>query len=119
LQHDVNRSPRNHEPPQTDGVPLGTAAAKLSGCKSQQITAAVLAVATAFGAKAMTQQLKGQVVLSAILEGVDTTGTVATFSDADASDVAANFTVTVNWGDGTTEVGTVTGQNGSFAVAVL
>ena len=66
----------------------------------------------------MTQQLKGQVVLSSILEGVDTTGTVATFSDANTNDVASDFTATVNWGDGTTEVGTVTGQNGSFAVAV-
>ena len=66
----------------------------------------------------LVEQLLGQVVLSSILEGVDTTGTVATFSDANTSDVAADFTATVNWGDGTTEVGTVTGQNGSFAVAV-
>ena len=66
----------------------------------------------------MTDQLSGQVVLSSILEGEDTTGTVATFSDANTNDVAGDFTATVNWGDGTTEVGTVTGQNGSFAVAV-
>jgi type VI protein secretion system component Hcp len=66
----------------------------------------------------MTEQLSGQVVLSSILEGEDTTGTVATFSDANTNDVAGEFTATVNWGDGTTEVGTVTGQNGSFAVAV-
>ena len=66
----------------------------------------------------MTQQLLGQVVLSTILEGEDTTGTVATFRDGNTSDVADGFTATVNWGDGTTEVGTVTGQNGSFAVVV-
>jgi hypothetical protein len=60
----------------------------------------------------------GKVVLSSILAGEDTTGTVATFSDANTNDVASAFTATVNWGDGTTEVGTVTGQNGSFAVAV-
>jgi type VI protein secretion system component Hcp len=66
----------------------------------------------------MTGQLSGQVVLSSILADEDTTGTVATFSDTDTNDVAGDFTATVNWGDGTTEVGTVTGQNGSFAVAV-
>jgi probable HAF family extracellular repeat protein len=66
----------------------------------------------------VTQQLSGQVVLSSIIEDVDTTGTVATFTDTDIGDTAADFTATVNWGDGTTEVGTVTGQNGSFAVAV-
>src|SRR6516164_11705068 len=66
----------------------------------------------------MTRQLLGQVVLSAILEGEDTNGIVATFSDANTNDVASDFTATVNWGDGTTEVGTVTGQNGSFTVAV-
>src|SRR5215472_13367928 len=66
----------------------------------------------------MTQPLSGQVVLSSIVEGVDTTGTVATFTDTNIGDMAGDFTATVNWGDGTTEVGTVTGQNGSFAVAV-
>ena len=34
------------------------------------------------------------------------------------SDTAGGFTATVDWGDGTTEAGTVTGANGSFAVAV-
>src|SRR5262249_24108733 len=66
----------------------------------------------------MTQPLSGQVVLSSIIEGVDTTGTVATFTDTNIGDMAGAFTASVNWGDGPTEVGTVTGQNGSFAVAV-
>ena len=43
---------------------------------------------------------------------------VATFSDANTSDTAAQFTATIDWGDGTTadSTGTVTGGNGSFTV---
>ena len=48
----------------------------------------------------MTQPLSGQVVLSSTIEGVDTTGTVATFTDTNIGDTAADFTATVNWGDG-------------------
>ena len=43
-------------------------------------------------------------------------GTVATFSDADTSKTPASFTTTINWGDGTTTAGTVTGGSGSFTV---
>jgi hypothetical protein len=57
----------------------------------------------------LVEQLSGQVVLSSILEGVDTTGPVATFSDANTSDVASDFTATVNWGDGTNSAGSVDG----------
>jgi len=41
---------------------------------------------------------------------------VATFSDTDASDVAGDFTATIDWGDGVTTTGTVVGSNGSFTV---
>src|SRR5207237_6223011 len=34
-------------------------------------------------------------------EGASFSGTVATCTDADSSAVAANFTATINWGDGT------------------
>jgi hypothetical protein len=57
-------------------------------------------------------------VLSSISEDEATTETVATFSDTNTSNTADNFAAIVNWGDGTTEVGTVTGSNGSFAVAL-
>jgi glycosyltransferase involved in cell wall biosynthesis len=57
-------------------------------------------------------------VLTSIVEGTATTGVVATFSDADPTDVASNFTAVINWGDGTTEVGTVASSNGLFAVSV-
>ena len=49
-------------------------------------------------------------------EAVPFNGTVATFSDADPSKTAASFTVTIDWGDGTTTPGTVSGGSGSFTV---
>jgi hypothetical protein len=66
----------------------------------------------------MAQQLSGQVVLDAVQEDEKTTAVVATFSDTNTSDPASSFAATVNWGDGTTEAGTVTGANGSFTVSV-
>jgi hypothetical protein len=44
-------------------------------------------------------------------------GTVATFTDPQTADTAGQFSATVNWGDGTSTAGTITGGNGSFAVA--
>jgi hypothetical protein len=41
---------------------------------------------------------------------------VATFTDTDTAAVASDFTAIVDWGDGTTSAGTITGSNGSFAV---
>jgi len=43
-------------------------------------------------------------------------GTVATFTDTDTANVASDFTATINWDDGTTSAGTVSGSNGSFTV---
>jgi hypothetical protein len=42
---------------------------------------------------------------------------VATFTDSNASDTAASFTASIDWGDGITTTGTVSGSNGSFSVA--
>jgi hypothetical protein len=42
---------------------------------------------------------------------------VATFTDSNAGDTAASFTASIDWGDGTTTTGTVSGSNGSFTVA--
>jgi FG-GAP-like repeat len=44
-------------------------------------------------------------------------GVVATFSDTDTANVAGDFNATINWGDGTTTSGTVSGGSGSFAVS--
>ena len=38
-----------------------------------------------------------------------TSQTVASFTDSNAAAVAGNFTATINWGDGTTSAGTITG----------
>jgi hypothetical protein len=76
------------------------------------------ATATATSTAQVAQPLSGQIALTPITEGTPTTGVVATFSDTDTTDAASDFTALVNWGDGTTEVGTVASSNGSFAVSV-
>jgi hypothetical protein len=43
-------------------------------------------------------------------------GTVATFSDSDTANVAGDFAAAIDWGDGQTTTGTVSGANGSFTV---
>jgi FG-GAP-like repeat len=67
--------------------------------------------------------VSGQMVLTSISEGVLTNGVVAAFADSDPNDAASNFAATIDWGDGTTEVGTVSGNGGLggtglFTVAV-
>jgi hypothetical protein len=44
------------------------------------------------------------------------TGSVATFTDAMPGRVPSNFTAAINWGDGSSSAGTVTGSAGRFAV---
>jgi cyclophilin family peptidyl-prolyl cis-trans isomerase len=46
-----------------------------------------------------------------------TNKTIATFTDADTTATANNFTATIDWGDGTTTVGTISGSSGNFSVA--
>jgi hypothetical protein len=50
-------------------------------------------------------------------EGTGFSGTVATFSDSFTGNVAGDFTATIDWGDGTTTAGTVSGGGGSFSVS--
>ena len=70
----------------------------------------------------MANNLAGQFDLTAAKEGqsltvISPTNTdIANFSDGFQSDTAADFTVTINWGDGTTSPGTVVGGDGSFTV---
>src|SRR5205814_10462078 len=42
---------------------------------------------------------------------------VATFDDINTANVAADFTATIDWGDGTTSAGSVSGSGGTFSVA--
>jgi hypothetical protein len=55
--------------------------------------------------------------LSIAAPNTDFSDTVATFTDSDTANVAGDFTSAIDWGDGTTTVGTVSGGNGSFTVA--
>jgi hypothetical protein len=62
--------------------------------------------------------LMGTMVLASATEAtaLPNSTTVATFTDTDTSDMAGDFTATINWGDGVTTNGTVVGSNGSFTV---
>ncbi len=66
----------------------------------------------------MPNNLSGQVDLVAAIEGTALAGNtdVASFTDGTNTDTAANFTATIDWGDGVTTTGTVVGSNGSFTV---
>ncbi len=62
--------------------------------------------------------LMGQMVLAAATEdtALANNTVVATFTDSISSDMAGDFTATVDWGDGNTTTGTVVGSNGTFTV---
>jgi hypothetical protein len=50
-------------------------------------------------------------------EGQAFSGAVATFGNSNTTNTADDFTATVDWGDGSTDTGTVSGSNGSFTVS--
>jgi Bacterial Ig-like domain (group 1) len=50
-------------------------------------------------------------------EGASFSGTVATFTDPDTSATASEYAATIEWGDGSSSTGTVSGSDGSFAVS--
>src|ERR1700720_1458928 len=66
----------------------------------------------------MPNNLSGQVDLVSAIEGTPLPGNtdVASFTDGTLTDTAANFTATIDWGDGVTTSGTVVGSNGNFTV---
>jgi hypothetical protein len=49
-------------------------------------------------------------------EGTSISGTVATFSDADSGASASEYSATINWGDGKTSTGTISGTPSQFKV---
>src|SRR6185369_9688650 len=61
--------------------------------------------------------LSGTPVVFAPQQAIPFTGTVATFTDTDTANVASDFTATINWGDGNTTAGTVSGGGGTFTVS--
>jgi hypothetical protein len=61
--------------------------------------------------------LTGTAVTFNATEGAAFSGTVATFTDVNAFDAPAGYTASINWNDGTTTSGTITGGNGAFTVS--
>jgi hypothetical protein len=51
------------------------------------------------------------------VESVSFTGNVATFSDSNGANTVSDFAATIDWGDGTTSAGTLTGSGGSFTIS--
>jgi hypothetical protein len=60
--------------------------------------------------------LTGKGTTMAPAESLSFTHAVATFTDSNPADPASAFTATINWGDGTTGTGVVSGGNGKFTV---
>src|SRR5205085_1557505 len=50
-------------------------------------------------------------------EGISFSGAVGSFTDGYTGQVASDFTATIDWGDGTTDVGVVSGGNGLFTIS--
>jgi hypothetical protein len=50
-------------------------------------------------------------------EGAMASGTVATFTDGDKSATAGEYAAKIEWGDGSSSTGTITGSAGSFSVS--
>jgi hypothetical protein len=50
-------------------------------------------------------------------EGAVASGIVATFTDPDSSATASEYSATIEWGDGASSSGTVSGGSGSFSVS--
>ena len=50
-------------------------------------------------------------------EGAGFTGTVASFTDPDTRSAAGEYSATIDWGDGSSSSGSITGTGGSFTVS--
>ena len=67
---------------------------------------------------AAEQQITGQGTTFSATEGQEFSGTVATFTDPDPSSTAVEYSATIDWGDGTTTSGTISGPiGGPFTVS--
>jgi hypothetical protein len=51
------------------------------------------------------------------VEGVAFSGLLATASDPGSPDPASDFSATIDWGDGSTTAGTVSGSNGNYSIS--
>jgi hypothetical protein len=62
-------------------------------------------------------QLTAQVAPISAEEGTTFQTTVATFTDSDLNRVAGNYSALIAWGDGSSDLGEVSGANGQFTVS--
>jgi hypothetical protein len=67
--------------------------------------------------KAIIGLAPGTAVNPMVPEAAPIGGQIATFNDGNTGDTASAFTASIDWGDGTTTTGTVSGSNGSFTVS--
>jgi hypothetical protein len=93
---------------------------KEAGAYAVKVTITDAGGATATAASTATvadAALKGSLSSIHPVHGQPFSGTVATFTDANPFAAISDFTVTINWGDGTTSQATVVqNPNGSFSV---
>ncbi|MGH7193200.1 MAG: NF038129 family PEP-CTERM protein, partial [Candidatus Saccharimonadales bacterium] len=84
------------------------------------VPANIFSEATTAFVTAIAPQGPGKLQLSNVrfqaAEGVAFSGAVAAFTDTDVS-TAADYTATIDWGDGTTSPGVITTSNGDFLVS--
>jgi hypothetical protein len=76
------------------------------------------AMATAHSTADVGTVLSGHVVLNSAMEGtaLESSTSVASFTSSNTSAMQADFIASIDWGDGTTSAGTVSGANGTFTV---
>jgi hypothetical protein len=98
-----------------------TFADELTGSYSVTLTDDAPGTATGTATAAITvaeaDSLAGALAQMAPVEGAAFSGAVATFTDNYTNNVAADFTASISWGDGTTTVGAVTLVGGSATVS--
>ncbi len=82
----------------------------------QSTTFSLLSDFSATGAIALPITASGGSSLTGTA-GSPLSATVASVSDPNSSDAASDLSATINWGDGSSSPGTITGGNGSFNVA--
>jgi hypothetical protein len=67
------------------------------------------------GALSAAIMLTGPSTLN-LVEGAVFNGTIGTFTDTNTNQPLSNYSVDINWGDGTTTSATITGGSGSFTI---
>ena len=72
---------------------------------------------SSLGLVAVDAQITGKSETVTATEGTSFNGKVATFSDPDMGALEGEYSASIDWGDGHTSTGTVSGSNGWFSVS--